>query len=273
MKQFFGLGHEWSEDDIAFFKRHNVVFNNDYWILVPDTLCEEVRGYLGPRWNSCMHAIKYVYSKEDICSSDYCVLSGYFSCGMPKFDDDVHNDPSICPRCHYHNNTFYNYHIGKISKHRLWGFSAWVYDALFVSLDLYKTLFEPIGIQSRAVRRPNNTIIDDVLQLVIPITNEALKLPLQEFNVCQECGEIKYLRRNLYPFHPLHDNPLPYIYLSKEQYGAGWESCRKVFISTSLAIKLIEMKELKYEWLIPCKKDFECSRYFAAARQFMNYDE
>lgn len=256
MKSFYYIGKKWSESDLFFFKSRGIIVEDDYWATIPSNLISlfnEVKTYLGPRWNSCLRAFKCLYTKDEILSSKYCVLLTNFGCGYPNEKPiDKTNVVHLCPQCHYDRDLVHNIFVSKVSSRKLWGFSAWNYDTLFASRDLYSDIFLPLGIKCKPVVSPSGKVFDNVVQLDIPVIEEDLDLPLQEYTICPQCGKKKYLSRNRYPFHPIHSTPLPNIYLSKEKYGEGWEASRKIFISTELATKLIENKALKYEWLIPC---------------------
>lgn len=219
---------------------------------------EIIKYFSNKQFNPLREYIQFEYSKEEILASEYCVIRNYHYCGYPEHLNDITCEwQDNCTSCHYNAVQIDDYRVSKVAKHKLWGFFAWVFEVLFASVDLYQEVFEPLGIGCRPLRTKGGKIIDGVVQLVIPVIDEDMVFLNYNYRECPECGKRKYVGAPINPFYPLHKHPLPHIYLSKERFGDGWFSDREIYISTELALKLIKMKELKYEWLIPCKPDYE----------------
>ena len=263
MKKVIRFIDYWNEDDVRFFASLGikVIPNESSNIYVKEKhIQDSIHQYLLESDNHplCIEDYSFEYTKEEILASEYCVIRNYHYCGYPEHLNDITCEwQDNCTSCHYNAVQIDDYRVSKVAKHKLWGFFAWVFEVLFASVDLYQEVFEPLGIGCRPLRTKGGKIIDGVVQLVIPVIDEDMVFLNHNYRECPECGKRKYVGAPINPFYPLHKHPLPHIYLSKERFGDGWFSDREIYISTELALKLIKMKELKYEWLIPCKPNYE----------------
>lgn len=262
MKVIHDLHNFWEENDVDFLAQFGIkrIPNDNEPIKIEEGyIYEEIIKYFSNKqFNPLREYIQFEYSKEEILASEYCVIRNYHYCGYPEHLNDITCEwQDNCTSCHYNAVQIDDYRVSKVAKHKLWGFFAWVFEVLFASVDLYQEVFEPLGIGCRPLRTKGGKIIDGVVQLVIPVIDEDMVFLNYNYRECPECGKRKYVGAPINPFYPLHKHPLPHIYLSKERFGDGWFSDREIYISTELALKLIKMKELKYEWLIPCKPDYE----------------
>ena len=262
MKVIHDLHNFWEENDVDFLAQFGIkrIPNDNEPIKIEEGyIYEEIIKYFSNKqFNPLREYIQFEYSKEEILGSEYCVIRNYHYCGYPEHLNDITCEwQDNCTSCHYNAVQIDDYRVSKVAKHKLWGFFAWVFEVLFASVDLYQEVFEPLGIGCRPLRTKGGKIMDGVVQLVIPVIDEDMVFVNYNYRECPECGKRKYVGAPINPFYPLHKHPLPHIYLSKERFGDGWFSDREIYISTELALKLIKMKELKYEWLIPCKPNYE----------------
>ena len=262
MKVIHDLHNFWEENDVDFLAQFGIkrIPNDNEPIKIEEgyTYEEIIKYFSNKQFNPLREYIQFEYSKEEILASEYCVIRNYHYCGYPEHLNDITCEwQDNCTSCHYNAVQIDDYRVSKVAKHKLWGFFAWVFEVLFASVDLYQEVFEPLGIGCRPLRTKGGKIIDGVVQLVLPVIDEDMVFLNYNYQECPECGKRKYVSAPINPFYPLHKHPLPHIYLSKERFGDGWFSDREIYISTELALKLIKMKELKYEWLIPCKPNYE----------------
>ena len=262
MKVIHDLHNFWEENDVDFLAQFGIkrIPNDNEPIKIEEGyIYEEIIKYFSNKqFNPLREYIQFEYSKEEILASEYCVIRNYHYCGYPEHLNDITCEwQDNCTSCHYNAVQIDDYRVSKVAKHKLWGFFAWVFEVLFASVDLYQEVFEPLGIGCRPLRTKGGKIIDGVVQLVIPVIDEDMVFLNYNYRECPDCGKRKYVGAPINPFYPLHKHPLPHIYLSKDSFGDGWFSDREIYISTELALKLIKMKELKYEWLIPCKPNYE----------------
>jgi len=264
MKKYFLINNRWSEGDIRYLSQYMITPNGNNPICVEDgDIHNAIVQYLQNKKNPLFFERHYyTYSKEEIISSTYCVLVPLGRGGYPQpenfdlLDKLLYDTSRCCKKCGAEHIQVGDYRINKQPKREMWGFTAWELDAIFVTERLYNDVFKPIGIGYRTVRRPSGKIIDGVLQLKIPIINESLDMSMFIENICSLCGRVKYLKSFDKPYFPLHDNPLPHIYLTKELFGDGRQANRRIIISTELALKLIDMKLFTFDYLVPCKKDY-----------------
>lgn len=260
MKKVYYIVAKWDEEDVAFFSSIGIevkacglkglhIEDGDKYLKICNYFFE--RG----KHLSRIESFSFKYTKAEITESEYCVIDGYNYCGYPEHEKLTHNVQDCCPKCMHDISQIDDLRVSKVGKYKLWGYFAWTYDVLFAEELFYHEIFEPLGIQCRVVRTKGGRIIDGVVQLVIPEIDEDLEFCHIEQSVCPICWKSKYVDYPESPFYPLHKNPLPHIYLTKERFGSFAASYRKIYISTKLALKLIELKQLKYEWLIPCSNE------------------
>jgi hypothetical protein len=143
------------------------------------------------------------------------------------------------------------FRISKISKAKLWSLE-WIYDEIFVEKSAYEAVFRPFGIACRCVKKyKKESIIDSVVQLVIPDTDQPVDLSEYEYEVCPVCGSRKY-HPAVKGFFPLQENPTLHLYKSKEYFGSGASASKKVYVSAPLRDKMLEYKLAKSYWFVPC---------------------
>jgi len=257
MIKHYGLAKHWLEEDIRFLKQFGIEINpNQFWINTDD---EVVFHIIKEHCNPQDDFFDYEYSKDEILSSEYCVLDELNTSGYPKPEYEYRNvvyDPSTyCIRCDMDHKQIESFKINKRSKKDIWHFFSGALDATFVTEDLYKSLFKPRDIGCRKVLRPSGKDFEGVLQLDIPIIKEGLDLSMHEYIICRFCGRKKYIARQKYPFFPLHDHPLSHIYMTEEHFGYGATSHRKIIISNELTKILLDSKQIKLNDLIPCRRN------------------
>lgn len=263
MKKIVECFYPWDEEDIDFLAKYGIIIKLgsgrirfDY-----DERYPEIRSYFKNKYHSS-GVIAYEYSKEEFDNSEYYILNGIYGCGFPQPEKDYKYKSlcfdinKICPVCGCGREQINDLRISKVAKHGIFGYSAWLSDELFVHKEVYEEIFAPLGVNKRSVIK-GGKILEDVFQLVIPVIDESIYLADREFEICPLCGEVKYsMQHYAYPFFPLHKNPLPGIYKTKEYFGAGQgrQAQRIIFISKDVADKLLKRKDIKDYFLIPCRR-------------------
>ncbi len=128
----------------------------------------------------------------------------------------------------------------------------WIYDELFVERKIYDEIFLPIGIKYRDVYQYKNNIpFSEIVQLIIPETEENLNLENFNKEICSECGRIKYEAMPL-NFYPIYKDNIAPIFKSYEYFGSGSNAFKRIFFEKGLRDRLIELKIEKLDWYIPC---------------------
>jgi hypothetical protein len=120
----------------------------------------------------------------------------------------------------------------------------WIFDEIFVHIDTYKKVFEPIGIKSMPLLLfKKDSIIESTVQLIIPESNVELDLAGYNNRECKYCDSIKYdlINHNFFPNFKGYVNNDLQIFKSKE-YFAGGEEARKMIFTTQ-EMRQVLMKE------------------------------
>lgn len=266
MKKMRAIRDDWTEEDVLFLASLGInAIAGDKWSWVSfeeDERYFEIKKRCGHRWGSLSEVFYWEYSQEEFDSSEYYLLQNWNCCGYPqpesnfKYKSVSFDVSKICFECGCGRIQTNDLHVKKVSKHGFWTFFSWLVDEFFVSEKVYHEVFAPHGIEKRTVIK-GGKILEGIFQLVIPVIDESLDLSKRKHWLCPVCGEIKYdIFHKSYPFFPLHENPLPGIYKTKEYFDAGQshQSQHSIILSKDVAEKLIKSKDLKKEWLIPCKR-------------------
>lgn len=269
MQKVYFIHNVWSEDDVQFLAKFGIVRevgDNESVRIKDDRLYYELHDYLSKsdkRGGYYREYYGYEYSKEDIMSSDYCVMRVMSRRGYPQPESDhelwrskAYDMSRLCMKCGQEEHQIGEFWISQRPKKPLWTFTSWNIDSVFLTEELYKSEFEPLGIGCLNVRDRRGRILQGVLQLDIPVIDEDLDLSMHHnFEICPKCGKKKYRASYHFPFFPLHEHPLPHIYYTKEHFGSGGEAFREIVVSIELAKRLMELKLANHWCFIPCRKN------------------
>ena len=255
----------WTSEDVSFMAKFGFqVKENEFSriVLDEDDTYEQIHArFLGNEY--FFDNIFFEYDKEDVFTSDYCVMNPLGGGGYPQPEGtwyeskkDFFDMSEFCWGCGANKVQTQDFRINKISKKPVWGFTAWIGDVLFTTEDFYKEVFEPLGIGCRTVRRTSGKIYSGILQLVIPVIDENLDMSMHmDREICPVCGDIKFGAKDFYPFFPLPEHPLPHIFLTKEHFGYGHEAFRRTIVSRELVQILLKNKVTRFDNLIPCRRN------------------
>ena len=268
MKKIRIISDRWTEEDVNFLLQLGIKAKPGYMIfrIDEDERYYVVRKHFEERWKPLLWSRdgwSYEYSMEEFEKSEYFLLRDSRSCGYPQPEEDFRYESisfdaeKICTECDCGRVQTNDLRVKKLSKHGFWTFFSWLTDEFFVSEKVYEEVFAPHGIEKRSVIK-GGKVVEGVYQLVIPVIDEDLDLNDREHWKCPVCGETKYtMNHHHYPFFPQHKSPLSGIYKTKEYFGAGHDSHQaqhQIIISKDVADKLLKSKDLKKEWLIPCRR-------------------
>ena len=162
MKRMRQISDYWSEEDVQFLAQYGIKTKVGFHRLdiEEDERYFDIRKHFEYRWRDFINLRDiyfYEYSCEDIESADYFLYKHWNSCGYPQPETDFKylsvsfNGDEICPKCGCGRKQTNNLRVNKVSKHGCWGFSAWLFDELFVSKKIYDDVFAPFGIEKRDV--------------------------------------------------------------------------------------------------------------------------
>lgn len=265
MKKMRLLRDQWTHEDVEYFAHYGIKAKIGTMTIVlnEDERYNEIRQHFLKRWEEPLRAhdgYYYEYTKEEFEEAEYFVISGFYGCGYPQpeygdYEAISYDKEKICQKCGCGRKQIDSLRVNKISKHNFWTFFSWIIDEFFVSKEIYEEVFAPYGIEKRDVIK-DRKVLEDVYQLIIPVIDESLDLSDRDHWPCPECGEIKYdINLQHYPFFPRHANPLPGIYKTKEYFGAGrgGQAEHVIVICKDIVKKLLQTKDLKKFWLVPCR--------------------
>ncbi len=267
MKRMRNIRDEWTEEDVEFLSQQGLKAKVGMMTipLDEDDRYYRIRQHFEERWKRFPRRYDdyfYECSDEEFENTEYYLLCSWHNCGYPQpawdfgYKSISFNADKICKMCGCGRVQTNDLRVSKLSKHGFWTFFSWLIDEFFVSEKVYNDVFAEYGIKKRNVIK-GGKVLEDVFQLVIPVIDEELNLSDREHWQCPVCGEMRYsIIHHHYPFFPLHDNPLPGIYKTKEYFSAcgdGHQSQHAIIISKGVVDKLIKSKDLKKEWLIPCR--------------------
>lgn len=265
MKKIYELHNVWSSEDVSYLQQFGIKrepLDSDPIQIEDGNLYSILHNYFSDV-NKHMYYSEYYgyeYSIDEIISSEYCILKPLGGRGYPEPTDNfgyldiVYDSNCLCRKCGQEKKQVGEFRVSKVPRRAMFGFSAWEYDTIFMTEGLYRSIFAPLGVGFRLLNKPSGKPLEGYLQLDIPISEEPLDLRMYEYEICPICGKKKYSPKFDYPYFPIQDHPLPHIYLSKEYFGYGGEASRRFFVSTGLALQLLEKKVIKIGDLIPCRR-------------------
>jgi hypothetical protein len=162
----------------------------------PDEILEADWLYITPNIHKGYPQPENSYLEETYDLSDYC-----YTCGIGK----IQKNPFIL-------NSEPNW--GKDSILQL----NWVYDEYFVKPEVWRTIFQPRGIESRVVLTESDAVLSSVVQLVIDEAIDIAANPLASSR-CPTCGRVKYTPHTKGRFPRLLQIPRGQIVKTKQYFG------------------------------------------------------
>ncbi len=197
------------------------------------------------RWEVSEGQIRTEFSKNEIDAAPWLEIGAWHH-GYPQPDEDVFGYREMtydlsdwCEQCG----------IGKKQKapfqmkgEPTWGRNGilqltWIYDELFVTPEVWASMFKPAGIGHRPVMDTKGRELKTVVQLVIEeevgIVTEGLS-PER----CARCGRVKYLPVARGPFPRLTDKSSRAMARTREYFGSGGQADKRVLISQEVVRSL-----------------------------------
>jgi hypothetical protein len=193
------------------------------------------------------------FTEEEENNARRLVYKGVWANGYPMNDSDfgyrktTYNDDNFCNTCG----------IGLVQKEpfRLkkapnWGGSKkmfslnWVYDELFVKKEVYESLFKSKGTEcEKVLLYKKETIIEDTVQLILPVTEVSLNVEGYPNEVCKDCNRLRYdlINKGFFPSFKEDIDGLQ-IFKSKEWFGTGANARKYIFVLQELRKELLKIK-------------------------------
>ena len=269
MKKIHVINERWEPKEIAYFKQLGIQVREGRTAIssirieddcIYDTIIQRYKR----KYDGFVEFLFYEYTKEEILSAPYCLLGGTLHrAGYPRplnsYMSKTFDMSNACPSCHLGRKQNRPFRVSKLAKSGFWQFFAWEPGVYFVSDEVYESVFAPYGIQRTPVMMTSGDMVKGMSQLVFPVSTEPLDLYSFKYEICPNCGGKKYLpgEYERHPYFPLHLNPLQGGYAVQEVFGQGWVVDQRVLLSAEVIKKLISIKELDYDLLIPCTPDIE----------------
>ncbi|MBE6327782.1 MAG: hypothetical protein E7077_12150 [Bacteroidales bacterium] len=260
MKKIVQISGNWSKYQVDVLQKYGLMTDVgcDTFFVEEETLDKNIF-QLFKEWKVLVTRV-VEFEKKEILDSAFCLIDQCREFGYPMPDDDfgykeltysITNE--YCERCDIGKHQKDDFRIKNLPKAKFWSL-GWVYDEFFVDKAIYEAVFRPFGVACRSVKNyKKETVIDSIVQLVIPDTDQPLDLSEYEYEICPVCGKIKY-HAAVKGFFPIQENPTLHMYKSKEYFGSGGSSSKKVFVSAQLRDKMLESRLMNWRWFAPCVK-------------------
>jgi hypothetical protein len=118
----------------------------------------------------------------------------------------------------------------------------WIGDEIFVRKDIYNEIFRKYGLEAKPVLLyKKNTVIEDTMQLVIPETTVSLRL--SDFKYAMTPNGNKQYVPYYHGFFPNFESRINlHIWKSKEWFGSGKQSFKRIFITQQLRQEFLKHK-------------------------------
>lgn len=253
MKNIHTIYHNWDKSKIKIIEKFGVTAELGFNPIV----IEEGDIYNGLRsYFDNWHVKDYVISKfteEEENDAKRLVYAGVWANGYPMNDYDrsylktTYDDSNFCNICG----------MGLIQKEPFrmkkapnWGGSKkmfslnWVYDELFVKKEVYEIVFKSKGIKcEKVLLYKKETVIEDTVQLILPVTDVPLNLEGYSYEVCKDCNRLRYdlINKGFFPSFKADVGNAP-IFKSKEWFGTGANARKYIFVSQELRKELLKIK-------------------------------
>jgi hypothetical protein len=201
------------------------------------------------RWGGSEGQTRTEFSKKELESARWLEIGAWHH-GYPQPDEDIfgyrqatYDLTDWCEQCGIGKRQRAPFQMKGEPK---WGKNGilqltWIYDELFVTPEVWSSVFKPYGIGCRPVTDIKGTELKTVVQLVIEeevgIVTDGLASER-----CGKCGGVKYLPVTRGPFPMLAEEPHRAIGRTKEYFGSGGQADKRVLISWELARSLAGAK-------------------------------
>jgi len=243
---------EWGLEQIKILKKFGLHVEQGYDSLQIDE--GEVYYQLLPYLEKWKASVFYgtLYEKEELDKADILVYKGTWANGYPQPECDfgyigsTYSKNNYCFSC---GTGLWQQQPFRLIKQPKWGNKMlfdlnWIFDEIFVRKDIYKSIFKKFNIEYRDVLLyKKDTVIDDVVQLVIPISEAIINLQSHPFEMCIECNTRKYspMIKGLFP--SLENIPRQvHMFKSQEFFGSGASAHQKIFFTQELRSEIKKNK-------------------------------
>lgn len=205
------------------------------------------------------YAVGTNFTKKELDNSPYIIYGSVWTNGYPMEDGDggymetTYDNSDLCAEC---GTGLVQKEPFRLKKKPKWGKKKlfeleWIYDEIFAEKEFYIDALKPLGIGYRDVLLyKDDSVIDNCVQLKIPITNLDINFDKQRFEICSKCNSKKFHPQieGYFPSFKGDKFPNEPILKSKELYGSGGASNRWIFVSQEIRKLLNENKVKVYSY-------------------------
>ena len=211
------------------------------------SIYEKVKSKL-QEWNA-VELFESEFTKDEmLCASSYAMIALWHN-GYPQpessYIEDTYDISDYCKICGI---GLKQKEAFKLRREVEWRNKKvmhlnWVFDELFVPINIYESIFKPFGIEKKPVFTvKEKKFSSETCQLSIPFTELNLEIPPNlKFSVCS-CGRKKYLPIVDSFFPKYLDSPEQHIFKTKEYFGSGHSARNQIMISKSMYNVLVDNK-------------------------------
>ena len=200
-----------------------------------------------------------VFSKAELKTAQWLEFATDWQWGYPQPDEGdfgylnvTYDDSGACGKCKVGLRQVAPFQfVGEPT----WGRRSvlqlnWVFDELFVTPELWETVFRPVGVGAREVHNTKGKTLSTVVQLVV---EDRVDLDMDgfEFHTCEVCGTKKYtvISRGFHP-KPVTE-PWGAMCRSNQWFGSGGRAFQGLIASRDV-YEAIEAAKAKGARFIPC---------------------
>jgi hypothetical protein len=193
-----------------------------------------------------------IFTSEELLRAEWMAARANWVSEFPQpsndFEDWTYDQTQMCPKCHTGKRQDRPFRMNAEVKwkRRYVKQLYWAWDALFVRPDIWRAVFEPLGIRCWPVlKKRTDQVLESVVQLRI---EHVLPGPLRYLDRyphedCPVCGVRRYdpIRAGYFP--PLSVSPPAGVHLAftQEWFGSGIESYPYILFSHELYTRLLSL--------------------------------
>jgi hypothetical protein len=185
------------------------------------------------------------FTAEEIRSASWHELVPSWHQGYPQPEEDfgflkiTYNLASYCDACGTGAKQMAPFRMRKEPK---WGRNGilqlnWIFDEFFVTPEVWKRVFDPLGVAAREVVDAKGRTLEGAVQLSVATEVELDRQSLYATS-CPSCRRTKYLPHTRGRFPGLKAVPSNHIARTIEEFGSGPSAARRVVVSAALASAL-----------------------------------
>lgn len=182
------------------------------------------------------------FTVNEKANADYLLMTPTWHLGYPEPSEDFGYrlktfSNTHCQECGsglIQKNAFFLKKAPKLSSKRIFQLN-WVFDEYFVDIEVFESLFRPLGIGGRSVQLLNSQQeVPGIIQLDIPETSISFDLTNYPHEECNICHRKKYrpISRGLFP--SLKTTTDLHLFKGAEYFGSGHRAFKAVVVSAVL---------------------------------------